>query len=562
MEIPPINTPTGTQGSIRSRSTPTNSTASLVKLVNATPNQTVNVTVEQQTVVTVEQRQALIKSLTTPPSPASSSTAGKNDSTQHPNQNPTPIATARPTVSKALLQLLEASPSLHFLRVKLQPTANNSTLPKTFTLLSPVSLSISSAVNIQVRADGNAQLLQGAHNTPTSQLTAKADTQTSDLFKSARDYVIKNAPTANIERQSPTVESRQTTSTLQTLQHALRLHMPYQQPLKNSVTTINTLHKALNTLPSALKTHVVNPNLLNAVTRLTQPNIQSASQLSPQNIKHIIQQSGPYLENNIRANMDKPTQSLTNSTSALPFKYDTKNLLLQIFTEASKSSPEPLPTNRPDPASTTLQHTLSRAATLLREFSPLIDTLKQLTTNAAVAPKQSLELKTQIARILTAASAIGLANISANQIRQLLNRSTDVNTGPVMLEFSLKLQEHIIPVSLQLTPYYATPEQESDTPPPNNAAKKQKAQRWTLFMTLELDDYGPLATEITLTGNRITTRFWSEHEDVRSRTAARLTALKALLEEKGLDVEDLRLEAGKPPTMAMPIKQTLIDIRT
>ncbi|TVZ39099.1 flagellar hook-length control protein FliK [Alteromonadaceae bacterium 2753L.S.0a.02] len=362
--------------------------------------------------------------------------------------------------------------------------------------------------------------------------------------------------------------SRFTPTSESALQQGLRDYVAFSEPLKNPQITLNQLERLFTALPASLKNTLIPIRENTVFSVLTGPKLLTPAAITPQYLASRIAQSGHFLEarlsqNELLSNTNsKPIQATVSNE--LPITDDTKQRLLEAFERASAILNEPKThTEAITPSELrgkTLSEVLHRAASTLRQSDSILAQLQKLV--AQPRKQQNLTpLKDQIHQLIRAAAALGLARISANQLQQLANsRQEPGSPTSTHVEFLLRIQDNVIPISLFIQEKYSVQEEEQKSS--KKKSHKKSNRLWRLFMELELPEDGKLASEISYVDEKIHTRLWTESETLQQKTKRRLQRLSDKFAASGLNIDEIVLEKGAPPKQETKIQQQLIDIKT
>ncbi len=445
------------------------------------------------------------------------------------------------TPGRETLEGMLQAVKLNLLLLQIQPAEKlPQSVPRLLQVLSPVEIKPGVGINVRVRTDGNLQL-----ESLSSTATHKGPAIEQPGFIPTRNEVLNKG---------------------------LRQYLPFDQSISKNITLIQNVAKQLHTLPLAQREQLTDKGLLQALTPFikTTPQIVQNMTLPQrvalvQTLKTSLQQSGPFLEQNL--------SKLTTNTSkpdALPevvkqvelikgeIRQDTKATLLEIFSQSHGHRAGTAQAKAPP----SLQQLLQSAASNLRQAEPLLNMLNQQSLKSA-GKLDIGNIREQLARVLQSAAALGLARVSANQIRLLL--SAEGTAAPLSFDIPLRTQEGFLPLFLQLQQFPLPDDKQEQSSKKNNKRKQQRV-RWQIYMEMQLqcddDSPGNLAAEISLVDHQVKTRLWCDSDTLKNRAGERIGKLKQILEKNGLEVDELVVEQGKPPGKQQSIAQNLIDIRT
>lgn len=152
-----------------------------------------------------------------------------------------------------------------------------------------------------------------------------------------------------------------------------------------------------------------------------------------------------------------------------------------------------------------------------------------------------------------------LANIQLRQNQSLNAHLPDAptNAAQLSLDVLLRMPDGFFSVFMQLF----NPELEKEKQK-QREEKQRKQARWKMFMALELGDLGQLSVELGVTGKQMDATFWADNDRLRQSTEAELSQLQRDLEQRGLEVQDLRCSQNPPPSQAMHMGYALVDEQT
>lgn len=242
----------------------------------------------------------------------------------------------------------------------------------------------------------------------------------------------------------------------------------------------------------------------------------------------------------------EPAKDTTPSTPQKVVDADLKGSLIQLsewLQQANQVSKLPNSKLRPDDV-------------IAKLWLNLLQTAEH--KNTPLTSKQPLKALYQAMQQLIQSS---LARIQVQQFKTLASSSQDPTTAQSVLHMDIPIRtpEGYSTIYLQLFEPKITEEEEKR----QKGKKKEKKQaKWRVFMELELADEGDLAIEISVCDKKVDATFWAEKEALRKKTEANIEQLKTDLEQKGLEVTDLRCSKNTPPKQKMQMDFSLIDVRT
>ncbi|WP_028885221.1 flagellar hook-length control protein FliK [Teredinibacter turnerae] len=363
-----------------------------------------------------------------------------------------------------------------------------------------------------------------------------------------------------------------TTPTPAALLAGLRQYRAYSEPLAQPVRLLSDIQQHLLKIPAEQRTALLSPRLESAVASLLQQP-PTAGAINATQLERLFQSSGLYLENNLAqlAYRQPTAKTETAAHSPLPGAGgipDLKQALLSVFSSATQEVTQ-LQQTAPTPPQS-LSEALASAGAHLKQSGQLLQYLQQLTGQAglntamfaSVITKVSPDLPRQLAALVQAAAALGLARISSNQLQHLSRHIQE--PGALMqsqVEFFVRTgAEQLMPVNLYI--------EERRTPTKDDTNQKESRKRntqrayWRVFMELTLRDNSRLATEITFQDERLKTRMWSDSSRLQQRATEQLDQLQTRLEASGIQIDGMTVEAGPPPAQPRQTVQQLIDVKT
>jgi hypothetical protein len=88
---------------------------------------------------------------------------------------------------------------------------------------------------------------------------------------------------------------------------------------------------------------------------------------------------------------------------------------------------------------------------------------------------------------------------------------------------------------------------------------RQQGRSWSVQLAFELPGLGSMQVQVQLAGDRVSTRFWAEHQDTLPLLRRHMHELRRALSEAGLDVGELECQAGPRPAVKSTSNQALIN---
>lgn len=425
---------------------------------------------------------------------------------------------------------------------------------QTLPIVTSIPLKSGDAVLLTSRADGSLNLDPKLNNLIAARLT---QTNPSSV-NSPQKHSDLNAATPRSQTNTPTNMLKLQPAQMQAVTAELNRALPLQQPLNQSLQTLNSSLNILREHSQQLALSTADKNqLIKLVNNVINKALDSSNPITGQQVLKAIQNSGQFLEsklvNSLLTNKDaSPTAK--QATAENIANSDTKSLLFQT-TQASSSQ-------------------LNTAPPITEKPQTALDALlKQFMTAKGHTPETNKTKAENTQRLLTAIAAAaqsGLARIRSNQLQQLLQMDSAaidaVRTPPLALELPIKFWDYIFPLHLSFQEKWRTEDEEEKE---KNKDKKQKRKSyWTMFMEFELDNLGKMAAEVKVqkdaSGDQVmSTLLWAESEPTRQKIRKKIHTLKADLENTGITVNSMECSENAPPiNKRTTITQSLIDITT
>ncbi|AZZ93256.1 flagellar hook-length control protein FliK [Hahella sp. KA22] len=94
-----------------------------------------------------------------------------------------------------------------------------------------------------------------------------------------------------------------------------------------------------------------------------------------------------------------------------------------------------------------------------------------------------------------------------------------------------------------------------------SGAKDNKKSRWKIVLAFDLEGLGPMQSQVLYTEGTVSATFWAMEQKTLGLVTEELPRLRKGLQDWGLEVGDLAVRKGAPPTPSAPISRQLIDER-
>ncbi len=153
---------------------------------------------------------------------------------------------------------------------------------------------------------------------------------------------------------------------------------------------------------------------------------------------------------------------------------------------------------------------------------------------------------TQTVAALQHRTDAALARVVMNQIDSL---PRDASTAtPLVVELPLRWNDQPAMLRLHIEPDDTTRHEKNATP------------GWSVWLSLEPGDLGPVHCRLQLRGEQVSATFWAEHETTAALFQENLEKLGLGFQQEGLTPRLLHCQTGKPPLPA-PRRRDILDER-
>jgi flagellar hook-length control protein FliK len=164
--------------------------------------------------------------------------------------------------------------------------------------------------------------------------------------------------------------------------------------------------------------------------------------------------------------------------------------------------------------------------------------------------QSSLELLNHVAGFRTDLLQQAEAALARIQLHQLaaLPREGEGGLLEWLFEIPVRRGEDIDLWSMRVFAEHRQQQQQTRRQPPS----------WSVQLAFDLPGLGPMQAQIQLAGEKVSTRFWAEHQDTLPLLREYMHELRQALNEAGLDVGELQCQPGPRPAAKSTGSQALI----
>lgn len=355
-------------------------------------------------------------------------------------------------------------------------------------------------------------------------------------------------------------------------QTVLRQALGSVLPLQENPNLLEVLPR-IQALPLPHRQALLSPSLQQALHAVAQQLRAPAQLAQPQALRAAMQTSGVFFERTL-------VHSLTQPAPKQPFRFapqtdvqlrsgDLKGALLhtlQRITADLRQLGPPQP-RAADPAAVPVPPTTAPApaaqSSSLTAATPL--DLSQLLAQLAHRPPAELSsrtLRTQLLVLLHQRTLNSLARIQFQQLQAVSQQQARAEAPPTPQSWTLEipvrygLEQHN--VSLHFEQDWVQPKDEQNS----SATRTQKTRRWQVLLSFSLPEAGNVYAQLTLIGESVAAKLWTERRDTLREVSAKLGLLRQQLQGQGIEVTQLDCLQGTPPSKTQSLNYSLVDIRT
>jgi flagellar hook-length control protein FliK len=324
---------------------------------------------------------------------------------------------------------------------------------------------------------------------------------------------------------------------------AIRLLLPKQGPLPPLLATIVQLAQSSNpALPPQIN------ELVRSIVK-QMPDIQTAA--TPQGLKKAVSESGVFLERQL---LQQQNQSLRPAFINPDFKANLLRLV-QLVRQWPGGSGQTR-TNAPHATSTASATTgtaVGAGGTVASSLpaGALAAPLRGSIPVPQAALRSNPALLNSVAEFPTELLQQTEAALARIQLHQLAALPREGERGLLewLFELPIRRGEDLDLWSMRIFSEHRQQQQEN----------RQQGRSWSVQLAFELPGLGAMQVQIQLAGDRVSTRFWAEHQDTLPLLRGHMHELRRALSEAGLDVGELECQAGPRPAVKSTRNQALIS---
>ncbi|OOV88553.1 flagellar hook-length control protein FliK [Oceanospirillum linum] len=297
----------------------------------------------------------------------------------------------------------------------------------------------------------------------------------------------------------------------QTVMSALREALPAQQPVSDTISRVQSL---VSQLSPAVRD---NPALQQALQIIDKATLKLSSETAPtaQAVKQSIQRSGVFHEAVMMQALQQTT--MPAGTPITPVGDDLKGAFFQIFRQLTRGG-------RSDGAQEKTSPNNARAG-----------------TEAAADSRQSSQA--QLSRALNE----GLARMRSNQLQSspAMRGAEATASSPIQTDVPVTFNGQLSEVKVKID-QEIWPEDQS----PDNGEEYQR--RWVINLSFSPPELGNLHARLLYQNEKLKTHLWVEQDENLPGVSKQLHELKDRLAALGIEIEEVRCQAGKPETIPDP----------
>lgn len=335
-----------------------------------------------------------------------------------------------------------------------------------------------------------------------------------------------------------------------TLNQQLRTKLPGSEPLGQVKLAGRPLLERLEALPAPTSEIKIQAPQIHKLWQALKELPQQAIKLPPntppatERLAQSIVKNGIFSEN---APLQRPTPERADGADKSPLPDDTKTLLTRIETLINQLS------NTTTTGAS--KQSFSSIEKLLMSFLGA-----QAPSQQPKSPQQEPGAPQFSLNTLKISTQKALEQIQLRQAQTLMTRHSDgpQATQTLLFDIPLRLPDAWINLFVALQE-----PRDKQTDQKSKRHKKQQQRRWKLYLSLELDNWGQLASELLVGENHVDATLWADNETLRNKAKLHLQTLKNQLKDRGLEVGELVLSDAPPPKRENYSPQSpLVDLET
>lgn len=320
----------------------------------------------------------------------------------------------------------------------------------------------------------------------------------------------------------------------------------------------NSRHELLsNTLQQALKT---------AADQLRSP-----LQLSnPKLLQMIVKNSGVFFEHKLAAHLPGTPGNSENNPAVIANRLTTQDLkgaLLQLLNQINRDlavtgklpeAPPPASGTTPAAATTSVAMHFSNPAPI-PTMPGLMQLLHQLPQRSG-AELSNKVLRTQLLMLLQQHTLGSLAKVQLQQVHALNHQQNQSDTAQPtqswLFDIPVKLGQDVHNLEMRLEQGWVDDEKQ------NGDESDTKIRQWSVTLSFNLPDAGGFYAQLTVVNDTVSAKLWAEQDGTLNEAKIKLDNLRSQLESQGVVVKQLSCVKGTPPSPAISLNYSLVDIST
>ncbi|TCK18814.1 flagellar hook-length control protein FliK [Thiogranum longum] len=232
------------------------------------------------------------------------------------------------------------------------------------------------------------------------------------------------------------------------------------------------------------------------------------------------------------------TAPATSTVSA-----DQLHRALQSGVRTPLADARPVPVSTPLPVTAALPTAGTSSGSLLPALpGPVLPPFPGGMPAPQAAVQATIDLANRIGNLRTDLLRQAEAALARIQLHQLASQPREVERGLLewLFELPVRRGDDIDLWSMRFAREQADP----------RTKKRQAQHRWSVQLAFDLPGLGPVQAQITLRGERVSTRFWTGNEEALPLFRDNLQALQKMFGKAGLETGELDCVPGPMPTGA------------
>lgn len=366
------------------------------------------------------------------------------------------------------------------------------------------------------------------------------------------------------------------------LAEALRNLLPHKDQPQQLYSALPQLQQL-----SASSRHELLSSSLQQALKTVADQLRSPMQLSnPKLLQMVVKNSGVFFEHKLAQNLPtnapakpaefthlKNTFGNTENNQAVTANrlttQDLKGALLQLLNRVNQDlvATNKLSENaRPSVAATYTSPAAApppatspfASAAQIPTLAGLLQFLQQPVQRAS--PELSLKvLRTQLLMLLQQHTLGSLAKVQLQQAHTLNHQQNQSDTTQPtqswLFDIPMKHGHDVHNLELRLEQSWIDDEKQSDE---NDA----KIRQWSVTLSFNLPDAGGFHAQLTVVHDTVSAKLWAEQDGTLNEAKIKLENLRIQLESQGVVVKQISCVKGTPPSTAISLNYSLVDVNT